>query len=42
MEYLTYFIFHEQALSIISVSLLAVEKLSDVSPLFFTGMMEVP
>ncbi|XP_030544192.1 homogentisate phytyltransferase 1, chloroplastic [Rhodamnia argentea] len=28
------------ALSIISVSLLAVEKLSDISPLFFTGVLE--
>nr|AFB69501.1 isopentenyltransferase [Ginkgo biloba] len=28
------------ALSIISVSLLAVERLSDLSPLFFTGVME--
>ncbi|KAI5675309.1 hypothetical protein M9H77_06259 [Catharanthus roseus] len=28
------------ALSIMSVSLLAVEKLSDISPLFFTGMFE--
>ncbi|KAJ4828171.1 hypoxanthine-guanine phosphoribosyltransferase [Turnera subulata] len=28
------------ALSIVSVSLLAVEKLSDISPLFFSGMME--
>ncbi|KAK7329771.1 hypothetical protein VNO77_23950 [Canavalia gladiata] len=28
------------ALSIISVSLLAVEKLSDISPLFFTGLSE--
>lgn len=28
------------ALSIISVSLLAVEKLSDISPLFFTGLLE--
>lgn len=33
--------FCEQALSILSVSLLAVEKLSDISPLFFTGMFEV-
>jgi len=30
-----------QALSIISVSLLAVEKISDISPLFFTGVLEV-
>ncbi|RAL46484.1 hypothetical protein DM860_004763 [Cuscuta australis] len=29
------------ALSIVSVSLLAVEKLSDISPLFFTGVLEV-
>ncbi|XP_052880100.1 homogentisate phytyltransferase 1, chloroplastic isoform X4 [Gossypium arboreum] len=29
------------ALSIISVSLLSVEKLSDISPLFFTGVLEV-
>uniref|UniRef100_A0A2P2L3L4 Homogentisate phytyltransferase n=1 Tax=Rhizophora mucronata TaxID=61149 RepID=A0A2P2L3L4_RHIMU len=29
------------ALSIISVSLLAVKKLSDFSPLFFTGLLEV-
>lgn len=28
------------ALSIVSVSLLAVEKLSDLSPVFFTGMLE--
>ncbi|TKY54557.1 Homogentisate phytyltransferase 1 [Spatholobus suberectus] len=28
------------ALSIISVSLLAVEKISDISPLFFTGVLE--
>ncbi|CAK8564121.1 unnamed protein product [Lathyrus sativus] len=28
------------ALSILSVSLLAVEKLSDISPLFFTGVLE--
>nr|GMD74281.1 homogentisate phytyltransferase 1, chloroplastic [Ipomoea batatas] len=28
------------ALSILSVSLLAVERLSDISPLFFTGMLE--
>lgn len=28
------------ALSIVSVSLLAVEKLSDISPLFFTGVLE--
>lgn len=28
------------ALSIISVSLLAVEKISDLSPLFFTGVLE--
>ncbi|KAK6127072.1 hypothetical protein DH2020_039184 [Rehmannia glutinosa] len=32
--------FLEQALSIISVSLLAVDKLSDFSPLFFTGVLE--
>ena len=31
-----------QAMGIISVSLLAVENMSDFSPLFFTGMMEVP
>lgn len=30
-----------QALSIVSVSLLAVEKSSDFSPIFFIGMMEV-
>ncbi|KAK4392604.1 Homogentisate phytyltransferase 1, chloroplastic [Sesamum angolense] len=35
------FYFHEQALSIISVSLLAVEKLSDFSPVFVTGVLEV-
>lgn len=29
-----------QALSILSVSLLAVEKLSDLSPLFFTGVLQ--
>lgn len=34
-------IFCEQALSIISVSLLAVEKLSDFTPIFFTGVLEV-
>ena len=34
-------LFFKQALSIISVSLLAVEKLSDFSPLFFTGVLEV-
>ncbi|KAJ6847440.1 putative homogentisate phytyltransferase 1, chloroplastic [Iris pallida] len=28
------------ALSIVSVSLLAIERLSDISPLFFTGMLE--
>lgn len=33
--------FSEQALSIISVSLLAVENLSDFSPVFFTGVLEV-
>ena len=31
----------QQALSILSVSLLAVEKLSDFSPLFATGVLEV-
>ncbi|MQM13696.1 hypothetical protein Taro_046619 [Colocasia esculenta] len=31
---------HEPALSIVSVSLLAVEKLSDISPLFLTGLLE--
>ena len=30
-----------QALSIVSVSLLAVQSLSDISPLFFTGLLEV-
>lgn len=33
--------FFVQALSIISVSLLAVENLSDISPLFVTGVIEV-
>jgi len=37
---LTIYVFG-QALSIISVSLLAVEKFSDISPLFFTGVLEV-
>ncbi|XP_022633895.1 uncharacterized protein LOC111241226 [Vigna radiata var. radiata] len=30
-----------ETLSIISVSLLAVEKLSDISPAFFVGLLEV-
>jgi hypothetical protein len=30
-----------QALSIVSVSLLAVESLSDITPLFLTGLLEV-
>ncbi|KAK9210399.1 hypothetical protein WN944_002769 [Citrus x changshan-huyou] len=30
-----------RALSIVSVALLAVEKVSDISPLFFTGVLEV-
>ena len=30
-----------QALSIVSVSLLAVESFSDISPLFLTGLLEV-
>uniref|UniRef100_A0ACD5UJG8 Uncharacterized protein n=1 Tax=Avena sativa TaxID=4498 RepID=A0ACD5UJG8_AVESA len=32
--------FYRQALSIVSVSLLAVESLSDISPLFLTGLLE--
>ena len=31
----------KQALSIVSVSLLSVQSLSDISPLFFTGLLEV-
>lgn len=34
-------LFSQQALSIVSVALLAVEKVSDMSPLFFTGVLEV-
>lgn len=34
-------LFSQQALSIVSVALLAVEKVSDISPLFFTGVLEV-
>ncbi|XP_062093920.1 homogentisate phytyltransferase 1, chloroplastic-like [Humulus lupulus] len=34
------YFFWKQALSIVSVSLLAVEKLTDFSPLFFAGMLE--
>lgn len=30
-----------QVLSILSVSFLAVEKISDISPLLFTGILEV-
>lgn len=33
--------FYGQALSIVSVSLLAVEKLSDFNPMFFAGLLEV-
>ncbi|KAJ9557766.1 hypothetical protein OSB04_012380 [Centaurea solstitialis] len=33
-------LFFEQALSIVSVSLLAVQRLSDFSPLFFMGVLE--
>ncbi|KAJ0673788.1 putative homogentisate phytyltransferase [Helianthus annuus] len=37
---INYFHLLEQALSIVSVSLLAVQKLSDISPVFFIGVME--
>ncbi|CAK7337552.1 unnamed protein product [Dovyalis caffra] len=36
----SFLLFCHQALSILSVSLLAIEKLSDISPLFFTGVLE--
>jgi homogentisate phytyltransferase/homogentisate geranylgeranyltransferase len=35
------FFWFKQALSIVSVSLLAVQSLSDISPLFLTGLLEV-